>query len=65
MSSYSIIRRVAHRAATEELKHSRMLGASWFEAFGDCYHVLDEIFEVIALADPTPVLTRFRTHGPR
>lgn len=62
MSSYSVISRIALLACDAELKHARMLGASWFEAYATAYRVLDEIPEVIALADPTPVLTRFRTY---
>lgn len=58
----TIISRIAQMACVDELRNSRMLGIGWFEAFGNCYRVLDEIPEVIALADPTPVLTRFKAY---
>ena len=65
MSNYSVISRIACMASSAEMKHARMLGANWFEAYETAYRVLDEISEVIALADPTPVVGRFRTYGPR
>ena len=55
-----IVSEIARRAAVAEILNARMLGADWFEAYGSGYRVLDEIPEVIALADPVPVLTRFR-----
>lgn len=62
MSSYSVTARIALAACSNELHHSRALGCGWFEAYGNAYGVLDEIHEVIALADPAPVLTRFKAY---
>jgi len=59
---YRIASRVAILAANAELKHARALGAGWFDAYASSLRVLDEVTEVIALADPTPVLTRFKAH---
>lgn len=62
MSSYRIASRVAILACNAELKHSRALGCGWFEAYGNSLRVLDEITEVIAFANPTPVLPRFKAY---
>ena len=61
----NIVSEIARRAAAAEILNARMLGAGWFEAYGSGYRALDEIREVIAFADPTFVLPRFRTYGPR
>jgi len=54
--------RIAIAACDAELKHARMLGAGWFEAYASSYRVLDEVFEIARSPMPATVLTRFRPH---
>ena len=55
--------RIAVLAANAELKHARVLGAGWFEAYGSALRVLDEIRDLADRPMPCDLLTRFRAMG--